>query len=91
MHDLFQSVMLHNYGNATRFIIFFYAMLILHDECIKNVPLKGLTWGARDTLLRNSSILRFHPAGDKHCCWDKATLAGEEPSLHPILSGNCWE
>ena len=56
-----------------------YAMLILHDECIKSIPLKGLFWGARDTLLRNSPTLRSLP------CWGNSTTAGKR---QPLLGKN---
>ena len=49
----------------------------------KNVPLKGFCWGARDTPLRNSSILRSPPRwgitllllGKGNPCWGRTSFA----------------
>ena len=41
----------------------------------KNIPLKGIFWGKRDSLLRNSPLLRFPP------CWGITLLLGNRQPL----------
>ena len=74
-----------------RALLFFYATcyaIFFHDECIKKCPPQGtLLRSTRHSAeeLVNTPISTL--LGNSTAAGNKATLAGEEPPLHPIRSG----
>ena len=68
-----------------------YAMLILHDECIKKYPPQGaLLRSTRHSAEELVNTPISTPLGNNTAAGKKVTLAGEKPPLHPIRPGNRW-
>ena len=72
--------MSHNYGNATRFIFSMqYAMLILHDECIKKYPPQGTLLGSSK---HSAEELDNTPTstllGNSTAAGERTTLTGDD-------------